>query len=103
MKGTGTLEEFRKSTRGTREAGLEHMRGTTGRQMMYRRGTTMNNRGPTPNRECVISKGLSVDLTEASEAYEFMRETTVGLITRVLTDLSLCYNHLKLNRVIMLT
>ena len=60
MKGRGTLEEFRKSTRGTIEAGLEHMRGTT---------------GPTPNQENIISKGLSVVLTEASEAYEFMRET----------------------------
>ena len=55
------------------------MRGTTEGQMMYSRGTTDEqhrySRGPTPNGECIISKGLSVVLTEASEAYEFMRET----------------------------
>ena len=76
------------------------MRGTTGGQMMYSRCTTDEqqrySRGPTPNGEYIISKGLSEVLTEASEAYEFMRETTVGPITSVLTDLTLCYDPLKL-------
>ena len=41
-QGRGRLEELKKSlrgTRGTREAEQEHMRGTTGGQKMYSRGT----------------------------------------------------------------
>ena len=77
------------------------MRGTTEGQMMYSRGTRDEqqrySRDPTPNGEYIISKGLSEVSTQTSEAYEFIRETTVGLITSALTDLTLCYDSLKLN------
>ena len=50
MKGRARVAELKNSKRGTRgtgEAEQEHMRGTTGAENMYSRGTMVNNRCTT--------------------------------------------------------